>query len=605
MKNWVFSLLIALTLGLAGCGSGGGETTTSPPDTTTPPDPTGQVIIGLTDAPGDFLSYQVDVLGIAFTRANGTQIDTLPESTQIDFAQYVDVTELVTAATLPTGTYTAVTLQLDYSNATILAEDNSGQSVEVTAVDASGAPLTTVDIALEFAAADRFVLAPGVPASVTLDFDLEASHKLDLSVSPATAAMDGVLFADTELARPKTRRARGLLRSVDTDASEFTLNVRPFFHPRGDFGALNIETTTLTEFEIDQVTYVGDDGLLALSTLDTGSYVVAFGEHQIGERSVVATRVLAGSSVPFGSEDIATGSVIARSGNELTLRGVTLVREDMLVTFNDTLSVTVSDATVLRQQGSPLTTLTPADISVGQRLTVLGDLDNGTLDATEGLARILYTSFAGTTTSVVPLAVNVSQIGGRRTGLFDFSGTGTAPDTDADPDHYEVDTGSLALDSLTLGAPVRVLGIVAPFGTAPNDFIAQSVGDLTASNGRIHVRWALPGSVNTLTVINDNSLTFALEADELGLIHVLNQSGILRDLLSLGETLTLTADENGRGLFVLRQAGAQMVYFDFATFSAALASALDGSTAVTSVRADVVVADATQYTAQRVVITVN
>ncbi len=72
-----------------------------------------------------------------------------------------------------------------------------------------------------------------------------------------------------------------------------------------------------------------------------------------------------------------------------------------------------------------------------------------------------------------------------------------------------------------------------------------------------------------------------------------------------GDTLTLTADDDGRGIFVLRQSGAQMVYFDFASFSAALASALDGSTSLISVRTDVMVTDATTYAARRVVIAVN
>ena len=597
--------LCALACTLAGCGGGGSDTTPSP----APPPPTeqtGTVIIGLTDAPGDFLSYQVEVTGIRFTAANGAVIETLPEATTIDFAQYVEATELVTAASLPTGAYTAVTLALDYGAAAVMVEDEVGDAVRAVVVDAAGDPLLATEVTVEFAAGDRFIIAPGIPAQVTLDFDLGASHSVDLATSPVAAAFKGVLIADALLEDPKTRRIRGLLRDVNTDTSSFALAVRPFFHPRGDFGPIEIATNEQTAFEIDETAYVGAQGLRALDALAPAVPVVALGEMDRTTRQVTATLVLAGSSVPFGDADIATGSVMARDGDVLTLRGVTLVRDDLSVTFNDTMQVTISASTTIRQQGATLVTLTPADVSVGQVVTVHGTLaGDGTLDAGDGLLRALYATVAGTVRTLSPLQVEVSRINGRRPRLYDFSGTGVDGANDADPRFYDVDSGSLGLAGLDAGDPLRIRGLVAPFGTAPADFVARSIGNVSDVAGRLHLRWQPPGTADAILALDGDGIVLDLDPDALTRIHYLNQAGVYRDLLALGDQLTLQPRASDRGVFALRSDGRLTVYFTFTTFSDALAAALDGSRALRSVRGEVMVSGDNAYTVRRLQVLVE
>ena len=50
----------------------------------------GTTYVTVTDADGDFLSYTVDVVSLKLQRASGATVETLPATTRIDFAQYVD-----------------------------------------------------------------------------------------------------------------------------------------------------------------------------------------------------------------------------------------------------------------------------------------------------------------------------------------------------------------------------------------------------------------------------------------------------------------------------------------------------------------------------------
>src|SRR4051812_1193006 len=101
---------LSFFLVLTACGGGGGMAETSPAGNPPPPSAgcgsdCNTVFVALTDADGDFLSYTVDVVSLKLKRPNGTFVETLPAQTRIDFAQYVDLTELLTVGTVPNGAY--------------------------------------------------------------------------------------------------------------------------------------------------------------------------------------------------------------------------------------------------------------------------------------------------------------------------------------------------------------------------------------------------------------------------------------------------------------------------------------------------------------------
>ncbi len=94
---------------------------------------------------------------------------------RVDFADLVDVTEFVTAATIPNGNYVAATLRLDYSDAEVSVEVD-GVPTPASVVDENGDSLGVVDLELTLDNANHVVVAAGTPALLQIDFDLAATH---------------------------------------------------------------------------------------------------------------------------------------------------------------------------------------------------------------------------------------------------------------------------------------------------------------------------------------------------------------------------------------------------------------------------------------------
>ncbi|HEB83197.1 MAG TPA: metallophosphoesterase [Gammaproteobacteria bacterium] len=583
-SRWL-AVLTIVTLAFSGLyGCSGSSSSSSEGDA--------ELVISLTDAEGDFLSYTVDVLSLKMLKSNGAQVETLPLTTRLDFARYVEVTEFLTAATVPSGHYTGAQIVLDFSNAEIIVQDADGNPITATVQDADGNPVTQMTVDVTFNGESDFVIAPGIPAHITLDFDLDASNAVVVNGSDATVVVSPVLVADTLVEEPKPHRLRGLLAGVNQAEESFAVRMRPFRHrpARNEtrrFGRLNVHVVERTVYEIDGRMYAGDEGLQQLAQLPLASAVVARGALDIGQRRFVAAEVYAGSSVPWGDRDIVSGNVIARSGDSITVRGATLVRANGSFAFNDNVTISLADTTTVVKQGDASNSHSIADISVGQRITALGRVtDNSTLAMDAAHVRMLYTNIGGTVVAAGPLAVDLQGIDLRRVSLFDFSGTGVDPASDADPDYYEVDTASLSLANLQLGDPVKVRGHVTPFGSAPEDFSAQTV--LDAQNMRAQLVTGFgEGSVNAFADLSETGML--LDLNEAGERHHLYRAGISTDLLSLPASPLITprtsGDNAGKGLFVISQGQAVRVYTRYSDFYTALSGLLDGNTPVLGVHA--------------------
>lgn len=547
-----------------------------------------ELIISLTDAEGDFLSYTVDVASLKMLKSNGAQVETLPLTTRLDFAQYVEVTEFLTTATVPSGHYTGAQIVLDFSNAEITVQDSNGEAINASVQDADGNPVTRMTVDVSFNGESDFVIAPGIPAHITLDFDLDASNVVIVTGTEATVVVSPVLVADTVVEEPKPHRLRGLLGRVNQAENLFSVIMRPFRHRSQNgrqkgFGQMKAFVGDNTSYEIDGQMYAGDEGLQQLADLPPAAAVVVRGVLDIEQRKFKAREVYAGSSVPWGNKDIVSGNVIARSGNIVTVRGATLIRANGSFAFNDNVSITMADTTTVVKQADVNNNHSITDISVGQRITVLGSItDNVNLSMDAEHVRMLFTNIGGTVVSASPLAVDLQGIDHRRIVLFDFTGTGSDSSTDADADYYEVDSGVLSLANLQLGDPVKVRGHVTAFNMAPEDFTAQTI--LDASNMPAHlVTGFAEGSINAISSISETGLL--LNLDEAGEKHHLYRAGISTDLLSLVTMPLITPRDSDKGLFVITQGSAVRVYTTYSDFYTALNTALDGSTAVVSVHA--------------------
>src|SRR5882672_5319176 len=373
-------------------------------------DEEGVVAIGLTDAPGDFLTYTVDVTSLTLTKSDSTVVQTLPQRTRVDFARSVDLTEFVTGATIPAGTYVSATLNVDYTNADIRVDDGTGNPVAVPSAnihDGQNNPVTTLPMRVTFDNARQLVIAPLVSSLLDLDFNLAASNLVDMS-NPASpmVTVNPLLVADVNPDAPKPHRIRGPVDSVNIQAGSFTLILRPFNLLQGDHGRVAFFTDGNTKFEINQTNYVGSAGLNVLAQQPRFTATVALGTLDLATRRFIATEVLAGSSVSFGTSDILTGNVISRSsGTTFVVKGAELVRSDGTLIFRDTVTVTVASGTTKVIKQGTTGTFATGDISVGQRVTELGTLTNATvgsttMDASGGLVRLLITQLNGTVNSV-------------------------------------------------------------------------------------------------------------------------------------------------------------------------------------------------------------
>lgn len=475
-KRWLALLAgIVVAFNLTACGGGSSS------------EGNGQVIVSLTDAQGDFATYTVDVLSVKLTHADGRVVETLPLSTRVDFAQYTELTEFLTAATVPNGRYVKGSLVLDYSNADIQVEDASGNAKPVTnIVDTNGSPVTTLEVNVTLDGVSALPVAPGIPKNLMLDFDLKQSNTVEFAGEDITLTVEPKLIAEVDPQLPKPHRVRGPLKSVDSANNAFEIYIRPFFHHMANgqrmFGSLKVTTSDETFYEIDGTGYQGVDGLTVLDGVAQYTGIIVKGDLKFAPFRFEAREVYAGSSVPGGNMDLVRGSVTSRSGNQIVVRGATVFRSNGVVVFNDQVTVTLDDSTTVVKQLS-LGTFSIQDISVGQRIAVFGIITNDQvsdlqMSAANGFARMRVSTLHAEVTSMPDgeayLTLNLTGINERNISIYDFSGTGTAGN-DADATAYEIDSGTLSLDSIGVNDAVGVGGFPTTFGTAPPDFTAITI----------------------------------------------------------------------------------------------------------------------------------
>ncbi|MGA2188161.1 MAG: DUF4382 domain-containing protein, partial [Steroidobacteraceae bacterium] len=91
----------------------------------------GDAWVTLTDSPGDFTSYIVNVDSITLTRNDGVVVTALATPETVDFTKLNNIAELWGTATIPIGTYTSASIVLDYTSAVISVMVN-GLPVQAT-----------------------------------------------------------------------------------------------------------------------------------------------------------------------------------------------------------------------------------------------------------------------------------------------------------------------------------------------------------------------------------------------------------------------------------------------------------------------------------------
>jgi hypothetical protein len=594
--------IACVALALGACG-GGSSTATSGPDPLASCDPAdaataaecGTVIVSFTDADGDFLNYTVDVLSLTLETANGRVVETLPRETRINFTDYVDLTELVTVATVPPATYVAGTIRFDYTDAEVFVAVGDG-SKEAVVTDEAGTPLQQAQLRIRLSNRDQLTVRRGLPSLLQLDFDLAASHLVDIVPTPATAAAEPFIVAEVTPVDEKTTRVRGPLLEVDETAGAYVVALRPFHHRDGEFGRMPVQTTDDTEFEVNGEAFFGAEGLRALAAAGPGTPTVAGGTLSVANREFTAEIVLAGSSVPGAGRDAVVGNVIARDGDILTVRGATIIPHDRRAHFHDDVLVQVGPDTKVFKDADRQSDLDIGAISIGQRVTIRGSGPDAMpavtdasspqilFDATAGAVRMHVTHLSGVVNSVVSGYVDIAlqAIDRRRADIFDFTGTGMTPELDAEPANYEVATGNLTLANISAGNPIAVRGFPEAFGTAAPDFTGRTVIDFADVRSALGVGWGPEGTTAPFLSMGAEGLVLDNQNPAVDVRHYIKQGTVLIDLQSLDSDTTIVPPGSGRTLYVIKTADSLRQYSNFAEFVDDLTASLDGATSARS-----------------------
>jgi len=457
--------------------------------------------------------------------------------------------------------------------------------VKANVVGANGAPLGVTELEIELDAREHLVITRGRAALLALDFDLAASHDVDLTKSPPVVTARPYIVAEVEPVAEKDLRLRGALVSTDVTGSSYTIDVRPWFRPDGSHGRVTVHTTSSTAFEIDGVPATGAAGLAALAAKPAGTMTVAFGTLSRLEHRFTAEIVHAGESVSGERIDAVQGSIVSRSGNQLTVKGAFAVRRDHVTRIHRTVLVNVGTGTKVLKTGTPGPALDASALSVGQSIVAFGSLTEpptdttpATFDATNGRVRMLPTYLHGAVNSIVPGQVNLNLRGIDRLGIdaFNFAGTGTTPAQDANPADYEVATGTMGLSGLAAGEAARVIGFVRPFGAAPADFEGRTVVDHRELPTMLGIGWGSSGTTAPFSSMGATGLVLDMSNPSIGERHHLIFGARVVDLKTLPTPPTLAPPAGGRAIYGISIGGDIRMFTSFADFSAELATVLGG-----------------------------
>jgi hypothetical protein len=565
LRACVFGAFAAVGLFASGCGN----------DVVT----YGIPVITMSVTPGPFKAYIVEIDGITLTRTDGTQTNLFGTNSvstveRIDLAKSTDLDELWGAPALLTGTYTSATITIDYTSAQI-AVDIGGNIYNPLIEDPTGVTAGVETYTIKFDPAHPLVITQGELTPINLNFDLNAGTIVVPGSSPLAVEVRPYLSMDTAPVYTKPMRARGLSVTTDPANLTFTMNSRPFYDDASNpFGAITMQTTATTPYNVNGVNLVGAAGLAAIATLPINTTLAAFGTLSggfVGTGTSTTpvfqvSQVIAGTSFENLAADRVIGTVASRTATTLTLQGAELATRPgeivsdaattQIINYFQNFTVDISDSTVVAIDGQPNTNATIQNISIGQQVDLNGqaipDATTGvftSIDATNpetgGVVRLTSTPVWGALNQAPAngqLSLTLVSLGQWEPSVFTFTGTGSATGADADPAAYLVDTNTNGINTsaLAAGSVVRVDGNVTAYGAAPPDFIATAVTPAGSTEQVLVVDYIAGGAPAPFSpAASASGLTVDLSNPELGPTHEVLTGPYTFDLTTVGANVTI------------------------------------------------------------------
>jgi hypothetical protein len=494
--------------------------------------------VTLTDTPGDFTSYIVNVDSVVLTGKTVGAITALSTLETVDFTKLRNISELWGSASIPNDTYTSATITLDYTDAVINVMVNGKPTLATVLGPGGTTGVSTVTLTVTLDPNNPFVSLQTYATSdakrLAIDFNLPASNVVNLATSPPTVTVKPFITIATSAADNKPIRVRGPLINSSIGQSTYTVYVRPFYDEVDSLGSLSLFSEPNTIYSINGTAYTGQAGLTALSQLSAGITVTeAFTTLQpTPTPSAVAgifhpIYVVAGSTLEDQYTEGIEGDVIARTGNTLTLRGATLFENTAeIATYITADSVLlVGPATIVTRDDAPsFAGLDYNSISVGQHITARGIYTlpasgittvnaTGTSSANTGSVRIQSSRIWGqvVSTSADSVVLNLQTINDWPASIFNFTGTGATVAQDTSAVNYVVNTAGVTVPTgAVVGNPLWIDGVISPFGSAPPDFLASAVNSeasvqlVDTPNVYVPSTPLMPATAGTLTCGNGN-----------------------------------------------------------------------------------------------------
>lgn len=529
--------------------------------TTNPPPGTPILTINESTSRVNYAAYIINVDSVSFTQNTGAIVTPLVTSEVMDLTRLNNYTELVEAPAVPAGTYTAVTLVLDYDSAYIAINQN-GVAMPATPVDPLGNIMTTVTVTVTLDPNNPLIVNTNEGVRLNVDMNLEASNTITKSDDPASVTVQPFVVVSAAPVDNTLMRARGVYVTTQTLTNAFFMNLRPFYDLFSQLGAVIVNVSPQTYWQINGTTYTGLAGLAQLPNQQANVPVVAWGT--LSDVNGItptfnATSIYVGTSQENPSLEYLTGTVTERSGNTLTMTGVTYMDPSGITEFFATATVAVADTTLVTEDGVNAPNLSINSISVGQQINVSGlaaisSTNALALDATSGQVRLAQTSLWGELVSATPTTatLNLELLDNWQAPAFDFAGTGVNSGSNAVPGAYVVNTNTTNESTTPAGTLLQVNGIVAPFGSAPPAFIASSVTPASATPQTLVVEWKA-GATAPFSLISSDGLKVNLAYADLGTTHYIRTGSQVIDLLSLPASPLITtsgADQSNLQLAV-------------------------------------------------------
>ena len=520
LRLWICGFGAALTAALAGCSTNTNVNNGTP------------VVTVTSQATGDFSTYVVGVTLYSLTRTDG-YIAYPAGYTYEEFAdltQRVDLTELLNAVGVPTGTYTSASIGIDYSSPIIYLK---GESTKATVKDSSGtANPGILYVNVKFDPSHPLVINHDQSTPLALDFDLAAGNSIDAATN--TVTVKPFVEAVTPGNDTEPVRARGLFVGANTSAGNFVEDIRPFQdNIYSTVGALTVNTSSSTYYNINGKVYTGAAGLAVVAGLTSNMPMIAIGTldgtppgtSPTITPSLTATQVYAGTVVSNGQYEHVSGIVTARSGNTLTVSDATYLyyegycTSNLCFTWYPSATVNVGPSTVVTEDGITASGLSAQSISVGSEIDAVGlGSTSGsalTLNATQSVVRLQSTPAWGTLASGTAgsATLNLLSLGPVAASGFNFAGTGISGADDATAAGYVVNTSAATAgadqSATTAGTLLRADGFPTAFGLAPPDFNATAVTAGAAEPADLVIEWN-SGSGTTAPFTSEDSSSLVL-----------------------------------------------------------------------------------------------